>query len=357
MTDIHITGAHPIFTGLSPPCCGSCFVYIGSAELMFWPSSTSQPGITSFVDTDGFTLYVFPSRKSLWADTPSSLHPSLYVAFSSISAEDFCTGVGSMILNTTFSFRPDELSTIKGNLENCPFTCDEEIVPLTVADLGGSCLTKPRETRDIYMTYDHCRPYLVLPPSFSEKIDRPWSTCSFITFSIWDPPRALTPVAPHDATITPSGHRSETTAAVPGLKPSAPAISTVGVYTGEPPLASGSSKVKPNSVGSFEFDPGDKSVGTGDINQALKMASTNMIRTTDLPVPVNPSIQDPDISRLPDSEHTAKFLHLESPVHTHSTANAVSSTSSPSIQSFNNPAAKPNTAAAEGTHPRPLRTL
>ena len=44
------------------PCCNQCVITIESgARVMYWPTPTPQPPVTSIVDANGFTLYVLLS--------------------------------------------------------------------------------------------------------------------------------------------------------------------------------------------------------------------------------------------------------------------------------------------------------
>lgn len=49
---------------------------------------------------------------SIGTDSSSSVSPSVYIAFSALSAYDYCGQVGAAFTNTTIAFHPDELSTV-----------------------------------------------------------------------------------------------------------------------------------------------------------------------------------------------------------------------------------------------------
>ena len=261
-----------------------------------------------------------------------------------------------MIPNITFVFRPDEVSTLKGDLDYCLSGCNKpETVPLTLADLGGSCLTRTRETRDTYNDFNGCYPYLVLPPSVFEKIDTSWSMCSFYTYSIWDPPRALTQVSSLKVTTTPSGHQSGTTPAAPGLSSSVPAISTIRVSTGDPPLALVPTVSKTDLATSARFDLVIKSSAAGGPNQAPMPASTHSLLASDCSVPLKPSFQTPDLLNAPENQHTIRSSLLEVSGPPRPTATATPLTSNPLVRSPNNPAADlSSTETAKGTVSRPF---
>ena len=58
------TTGDPPWLNFSSPCCGTCNAYVSTAQLYHWPSLTSHGNltsmVTSFVDTNGYTLCVFP---------------------------------------------------------------------------------------------------------------------------------------------------------------------------------------------------------------------------------------------------------------------------------------------------------
>ena len=55
--------ANPVTTyypKISSPCCGNdCDIWAMTARVLYWPTPAVRPGITSYVDENGFTLYEY----------------------------------------------------------------------------------------------------------------------------------------------------------------------------------------------------------------------------------------------------------------------------------------------------------
>lgn len=79
----------------SAPCCALCTLYGGNVQVYYWPITTASPPISTLVNDAGFTF----------------VSPSVYVAFQSLYATDFCGTFGSVVTETTLAFAPSELST------------------------------------------------------------------------------------------------------------------------------------------------------------------------------------------------------------------------------------------------------
>jgi len=99
----------------SNPCCGQCILSARTVQLYYWPNqATATPTVTglpadvsaivtaipkhgsgSYVDENGFTLYVY-KRMSKSATNDLSISPSLYIGFSSIYGTDQCGTVGDV---------------------------------------------------------------------------------------------------------------------------------------------------------------------------------------------------------------------------------------------------------------------
>ena len=45
------------------PCCGTCCVTVNNAQVFYWPTPAPDPGVTSVVNEDGYTLYALSYQK------------------------------------------------------------------------------------------------------------------------------------------------------------------------------------------------------------------------------------------------------------------------------------------------------
>jgi hypothetical protein len=82
-------------------------------QIFLWAGATAAPNVTvpaTAVDSAGFTLYVTLIFNIILL-TGHSTSPSIYVAFQSLYAADFCGDVGTRVPVTTLAFDPSELST------------------------------------------------------------------------------------------------------------------------------------------------------------------------------------------------------------------------------------------------------
>jgi hypothetical protein len=136
---------HLDFTASEEPCCNKCTRYGGDVQVFFWPPETQSQSTSTqlhasarevhtspvsdyanttrsqlapsstLIDEAGFTLYVFtPMQTYSLFLSHSSISPTIYVAFRSLSARNWCSNIGAKYDATTIGFEPGELSTSKG---------------------------------------------------------------------------------------------------------------------------------------------------------------------------------------------------------------------------------------------------
>ena len=170
----------------------------------------------------------------------------MYLVFSSLSANDFCTSsAGRSILNITVSFRLDKLTTRRhfvNSTSDVRWSCDgSEVSRLNWADMRN-CTNQGTRTMNEWTSHP-CVPYLVLPSMItsSASFENLWPTCTLgKTWQkmVWDLPRVLAPAALLGASTTSTGHQSEATPAAPGSSLGAPIASTTSVYAMDPPASS-----------------------------------------------------------------------------------------------------------------------
>lgn len=111
------------YTG-KPPCCGPCSLDGGTVQVYVWPGTeTSNRSITAtaassknqslerILVSNGFTLYVIPNLRNENPNLACSTSPSIYVAFQSLLASNYCGPVGSSYVMTTLAFEPNQLMT------------------------------------------------------------------------------------------------------------------------------------------------------------------------------------------------------------------------------------------------------
>ncbi|PPJ53515.1 hypothetical protein CBER1_00277 [Cercospora berteroae] len=207
--------------GAKPPCCNTCQLKAGTIEFFWWPdlaqttTTTSDPvtsptsNVTALVTATGKDGFVFTS-------------PTVYMAFSSLYAKNFCGTVGEIWENTTIGFHPSEISTINeySYTYYSYFTTTERgstitgvagakgtrlpPSPLKYADLAQNCSTisgyvyfENNPQNDIGGGWEHdpCHPVLAIPKALLN-MQQAWqdAQCTVLDgYGAYDPPIALTP--------------------------------------------------------------------------------------------------------------------------------------------------------------------
>ncbi|KAH8601639.1 hypothetical protein B0O99DRAFT_588829 [Bisporella sp. PMI_857] len=208
------------------PCCNKCTVTAGEVQVFHWPAATTTQDVTevasssTFINSNNFTF----------------VSPSIYVAFQSLYAVDYCS-TRSMFKPTTLAFNVSELSTVRGwkwdttkymsyppvftsvtngldgplgdrdwtqatwGLTDCSYTTSSfwqwngatpRYNEKTDALVGQNLLLM-ESTRWHYYTasYNPCSPILSAPPQVLT-LNPEWSTCIQNIIAFWDPPSALT---------------------------------------------------------------------------------------------------------------------------------------------------------------------
>ena len=124
-------------------------MFAGTVQLYYWPDATTSDEntaeralmVSTYVDESGYTF----------------VSPSVYVAFTSLWAEDHCGTVGNVLTSTTMAFDLSEVSTFGDDKRSTSCTGNTELQyifsksfpgymnlwtvpqPLTLADLGQNC--------------------------------------------------------------------------------------------------------------------------------------------------------------------------------------------------------------------------
>ncbi|CAK1355921.1 hypothetical protein CB0940_00407 [Cercospora beticola] len=223
--------------GAKPPCCNTCQLKAGTIEFFWWPdlaqitTTTSDPVasptnnvIVTAMGKDGL---VFTS-------------PTVYMAFSSLYAKNFCGTVGEIWENTTIGFHPSEISTINeySYTYYSYFTTTERgstitgladakgtrlpPSPLKYADLAQNCSTisgyvyfEKNPQNDVGGGWEHdpCHPVLAIPKALLN-MQQAWqdAQCTVLDgYGAYDPPIALTPAtAAATPTLPPQPDKTDT---------------------------------------------------------------------------------------------------------------------------------------------------
>lgn len=92
--------------GAKPPCCSTCNINAGTIQFYWWPDlATATKGITKSANSSDIPVTAVAPNGFVFTS------PSVYMAFSSIYAENWCSTVGEAWYNTTIGFHPYEMTT------------------------------------------------------------------------------------------------------------------------------------------------------------------------------------------------------------------------------------------------------
>jgi len=221
-----------------PQCMQGCIIQAARVGLQYWPTPGSKgefgnatlpatitpaPVVTAIVD--GKTLY----------------SPSNYLVFTNISAENCpwdpspCTTIGAPVEEVTLSFAQSELLTDNcfhqgGTIDYRDFNSP---VPWSIVSNQPGCTliseSHPGNEPDFGFTV---LPNIQYPDELKTGINPAWASCSFI-LDVFDPPSALSSVAPITHAPNPS-----TTNALPSAAPvsiAAPTTASPTVAPAPPP--------------------------------------------------------------------------------------------------------------------------
>ncbi|KAF7184987.1 hypothetical protein HII31_13610 [Pseudocercospora fuligena] len=274
--------------GAKSPCCNSCHISAGTIQFYWWPDLASPTATTTSSGSIRTVTSVAPNGFVFTS-------PSVYMAFKSVYAKNFCGTVGDIWYNTTIGFHPDDISTINAytTTYTSEYTTTEDGSVYTVeasaagtqpppsrlkyTDLAQNCSTLPGYNyfpndpqNDIDGGFDHdpCHPVLDIPQALINLQDA-WKDnhCQRAdSFSgAYDPPIALTQVDEAAQPTLPGG-------AQPGNSGTAPSSARMtGSYTALPDVTGtrtwtlstgtaaaitvGSDVISANSAGAYVLDP------------------------------------------------------------------------------------------------------
>ncbi|EME87830.1 uncharacterized protein MYCFIDRAFT_169575 [Pseudocercospora fijiensis CIRAD86] len=328
--------------GAKPPCCNSCHISAGTIQFYWWPdlasptATTSSSGPSRTVTSIASNGFVFTS-------------PSVYMAFKSVYAKNFCGTVGDIWYNTTIAFHPDDISTINAYTATytSEYTTTEDGSVYTVAasvagtqpppsrlkytDLAQNCSTlsgynyfpnDPQNDLAGGFEKDPCHPILDIPPALINLQDA-WKDnhCRRAdSFSgAYDPPIALTQVdeaaqptlpggaQPGSASTAPSSARmTRSYTALPDM--TGTRTWTLSTGTAAAAITIGSDVISANSAGAYVLDPenilsvGGASYGAGGTVYALETDASD--HTVLLVVAATGSTQEPSSSSTASMEST-----------------------------------------------------
>ncbi|KAK4956709.1 hypothetical protein LTR10_006236 [Elasticomyces elasticus] len=320
-TSANSSGSYVWPTGstLAPSCtlgCARCAMTGGSIELLYWPAGKSYETATGpiLVSTDDTTL----------------TYPTVYISYSKIFASDKCNAVGPTITNTIVAVpNSKKISSIYASitypdLDNMINSLGLFTTSFDMADLQATvapevysrqpwCVSALAENAVAYINgsfYDNhagtgptmnysCpttapyKPLLYLPSELLQSMDSDWATCSGDINGVYDPPRALTPVAIAAQATMPTV--AATTSAVPVSSAPAPTPAQTEAASGAQETGAGSSSQDdPVVVGTpsiaSEAAQATAGVHSSDPTGQLSDASES-------PTSVDASSQDPTVAQ------------------------------------------------------------
>ncbi|KAK3656819.1 hypothetical protein LTR56_002800 [Elasticomyces elasticus] len=320
-TSANSSGSYVWPTGstLAPSCtlgCARCAMTGGSIELLYWPAGKSYQTATGpiLVSTDDTTL----------------TYPTVYISYSKIFASDKCNAVGPTITNTIVAVpNSKKISSIYASitypdLDNMINSLGLFTTSFDMADLQATvapevysrqpwCVSALAENAVAYINGsfydDHAgtgptmnyscpttapyKPLLYLPSELLQSMDSDWATCSGDINGVYDPPKALTPVAiAAQATVLTV---AATTSAVPVSSAPAPTPAQTEAASGAQETGAGSSSQgDPVVVGTpsiaNEAAQATAGVHSSDPTGQLSDASES-------PTSVDASSQDPTVAQ------------------------------------------------------------
>ncbi|KAH7067699.1 hypothetical protein BKA63DRAFT_123125 [Paraphoma chrysanthemicola] len=203
----------------SEPCCGSCSLQASTVKLIFWPSHSATTGnhvTTRLISTPIATSSFVDENDFTW------ISPSVYIAFSAISATNRCGLVGSVIRSTTMAFDPSDISSVlpQYSTDTCTFTSTRVVAgvtqysaselltnlnapitrPLSYSDVAQNCsaiegyyyLPLVSELYDGFgWRGDPCHPIIAIPTKVQE-LQAAWRSCGpELRGGFFDPPITL----------------------------------------------------------------------------------------------------------------------------------------------------------------------
>lgn len=193
----------PSTYSLAPGCtlgCGKCTLTGGSAELLYWPSTSNGSNIT--ITGTGVGT---PATTTLDGYTLTS--PTLYLSFNNIWASNWCNSVGSNYTNEIVPVATNHLSILE------------------LADLQAILTPAPFDVSSwSELESSGISSYLLSIPPEIDGIDPAWSNCVGLSAGVWDPPKALQPASTVAGVSTPPGHQTTSSEASPAptVLPSTP---------------------------------------------------------------------------------------------------------------------------------------
>ncbi|KAK5690999.1 hypothetical protein LTR17_025774 [Elasticomyces elasticus] len=314
----------PTASTLAPSCtlgCARCAMTGGSIELLFWPPGKSYQTVTGpiLVSTDNTTL----------------TYPTVYISYSKIFASDKCDAVGPTITNTIVAVpNSKEISSIYASitysdLDNMINSLGLFTTSFDMADLQATvapevysrqpwCVSALAENAVAYINgsfYDNhagtgptvnysCpttapyKPLLYLPSELLQSMDSDWATCSGDINGVYDPPKALTPVAIEAQATVPTV--AATTSAVPVSSAPAPTPAQTEAASGAQETGAGSSSQGDPAVAGTPSIASEAAQATAGVDSSDPTGQLS--DASGSPTSVDASSQDPTVA-----QQTSKF--------------------------------------------------
>ncbi|KAM3418689.1 hypothetical protein BST61_g4666 [Cercospora zeina] len=207
--------------GAKPPCCNTCQLKAGTIEFFWWPGLAKSTKPASDQVTAPASNAVEPVT-AVAKDGFVFTSPTVYMAFSSLYAKNFCGTVGEIWENTTIGFHPSDISTSNEysftyssyyttTVEGSTLTVLSDTKgtrlppsPLKYGDLAQDCSTisgyvyfenNPQNDIAGGWELDPCHPVLAIPTALLN-MQQAWqdAQCTVLDgYGAYDPPIALTP--------------------------------------------------------------------------------------------------------------------------------------------------------------------
>lgn len=320
--------------GAKPPCCNTCRVSAGTIQFYWWPDLATA--------TQSVTNPANGSNTPVTAIAPNGFtftSPSVYMAFSSLFAKNWCSTVGDVWYNTTIGFHPDEIKTIQaytttyssyymttyqGSAESVLVTDRGWRPPparLHYSDLARNCSTisgyayfpdDPQNDINGGWEHDACHPVLALPDSLINQ-QQAWvdNNCQAGDgYGAYDPPQALT-AAENEAKPTYSAPAQPGSTSSPT---SAPITSTYAAQSDTEPTSSANPGSTAKASETTWIVGGGSSSRPPVYASPVIASSANALDTasgTDFPTYLSPDMQH-SASELDAPSRTSNYVAVTS---------------------------------------------
>ncbi|KAK3648352.1 hypothetical protein LTR56_007469 [Elasticomyces elasticus] len=229
------------------PDCNDCTIYGGTVQLLYFPVTTDTlalPNATTVFNVTRTSL--FPAASTTVFHDKTLTSPSVYISFATVYAVNDCgSTVGRAHTGSILALDIDDLSSADGNtharvtdtslLAQGVTRVSLYAMPFKLANLNwpyapwawaqqAQCNAGIAQICPIILSGQY-NPVLAVPTQI-RILDPLWSTCAMDLVGLYDPPRALQPVANAASATVPVAASPSTTPAAAASAPTSPGAST-----------------------------------------------------------------------------------------------------------------------------------